>query len=275
MAVSQRQQALKFELLIPYHPTARADRMHELQLPPWTFRHCLGHQDGAGEPGAHRLRGVRHGPTRGGPVRRPWRRIRRAGRGRRAPPCHFERRRGHAARSARQAVPGRLAAGSTSDPLTATMAERRPAIPNLMAGAARWRNCTASRTTHAGPRRGSAGSTGIFRRRLARRRCRAWSISTAAAWSPAARDPRCRGALAGAAGPAGWCRWITGWRPNTPFRRRWRMPSPPRSSSRRCSEIRHRSFAPGHRRGFGRRDPGGGRLPAARRRWSRRSRCNC
>jgi hypothetical protein len=47
MAVSQIQQALKFELLIPYHANAKPDGLHELQLSPRALRPGVG---AAGQP---------------------------------------------------------------------------------------------------------------------------------------------------------------------------------------------------------------------------------
>ena len=43
-AVSQMQQSLKFELLVPLRSEDAADGLHELQLPPRPFRHHLGYQ---------------------------------------------------------------------------------------------------------------------------------------------------------------------------------------------------------------------------------------
>ena len=42
MAISQIEQSLKFELLIPVRSGRAADRLHELQLSPRSFRHDLG-----------------------------------------------------------------------------------------------------------------------------------------------------------------------------------------------------------------------------------------
>ena len=69
MAVSQIQQALKFELLVPMLLGATADRVHELQLPPRPFRHDLGPAHGSRRRRAHRLRRLRHGPPGGRDVR--------------------------------------------------------------------------------------------------------------------------------------------------------------------------------------------------------------
>ena len=83
MAVSQRQQALKFELLIPYHAERDADRVHELQLSPRALRQGVGHPRRPRRARAHRLRGVRHRPAGGRAVRQPRARSRAAGRRRR------------------------------------------------------------------------------------------------------------------------------------------------------------------------------------------------
>ena len=49
IAASQVEQLLKFELLVPLRSPETADRLHELQLPPRSFRDDLGH---CGEDGA-------------------------------------------------------------------------------------------------------------------------------------------------------------------------------------------------------------------------------
>src|SRR5262249_19668324 len=48
-----------------------ADRLHELQLPPRSFRHHLGPADRGGRGRPYRLRRLRHGPAGAGAVRHP------------------------------------------------------------------------------------------------------------------------------------------------------------------------------------------------------------
>ena len=72
MAISQRQQALKFEMLIPFHADRDAHRVHELQLSSRALRHGVGYPRQERRYRTHELRGLRHRP----PDRRPLRRAR-------------------------------------------------------------------------------------------------------------------------------------------------------------------------------------------------------
>ena len=70
MAVSQLQQSLKFELLIPYLRGREAHRVHELQLSPRRISaRCGDCYDATRRARAHRLRRLWHGPPGGGAVR--------------------------------------------------------------------------------------------------------------------------------------------------------------------------------------------------------------
>ena len=73
MATQQRQDALKFELLVPVISRREAHCLHELQLSQRTFRRSLGPAQPGGRGLAYRLRRFRHGPAGGGAVCHPWR----------------------------------------------------------------------------------------------------------------------------------------------------------------------------------------------------------
>ena len=74
MAMSQVEQELKFELLIPVHSEEAADRLHELQLSPRSFRHDVEFAHRVRRDGAYRLRRFRHRSAGLGLVRHPRRR---------------------------------------------------------------------------------------------------------------------------------------------------------------------------------------------------------
>ena len=69
MAVSQRQQALKFELLIPYHERAAPTACMSFNYHREHFGECLGHQRCGGEARAHELRRLRNRSAGGRVVR--------------------------------------------------------------------------------------------------------------------------------------------------------------------------------------------------------------
>ena len=69
MAMSQIEQALKFELLIPAALGGRSNGVHELQLSPRPFRHDLELAQYGRSGHAHRLCRLRHGSLGAGAVR--------------------------------------------------------------------------------------------------------------------------------------------------------------------------------------------------------------
>ena len=72
MAVSQRQQALKFELLIPYHATATPTACMSFNYHREHFGQVLGHPRRRRQPGAHVVRRIRRRPPCGRAVRDAW-----------------------------------------------------------------------------------------------------------------------------------------------------------------------------------------------------------
>ena len=73
MAVSQRQQALKFELLIPYYESAKPTACMSFNYHrEHTLTPYVGHPHGCGRRSAHELRCIRHRSPGGCLVREPW-----------------------------------------------------------------------------------------------------------------------------------------------------------------------------------------------------------
>ena len=72
MAVSQRQQALKFELLIPYYPGASPTACMSFNYHREHFGQVWGIHDDRRRIGAHQLRRVRHRSPGRGAVRQSW-----------------------------------------------------------------------------------------------------------------------------------------------------------------------------------------------------------
>ncbi len=93
-AVSQKQQQLKFELADPAALGRAADRLHELQLSPRTFRHDLGHPGRQWRARAYRLRRLRHGSPGCRDVPHPRHRSLRLARQGAGPPGHAAASRG-------------------------------------------------------------------------------------------------------------------------------------------------------------------------------------
>ena len=73
MAVSQRQQSLEIRAPDSLSPERRADRLHELQLPPRSLRRHLGARRQGRQRRAYQLCRLRHRPARRRPLLHSWR----------------------------------------------------------------------------------------------------------------------------------------------------------------------------------------------------------